>query len=170
MLQLRYSILIGTILLCGILHANTSQMNKQSYRDHLRFYTPHHFIFYPLTGLLVIGSVMLGLRYEEYRLAFTLFAVCVLLMIWLSFMLRQHYALTLQDRVVRLEMRLRYYQLTNIRFEVYESKLSFKQVAALRFASDEELPALVQRTLNEDLSPDAIKKNIKNWIPDDNRV
>ena len=145
-------------------------MNKQSYSDHLRFYTPHHFIFYPLTGLFVIGSAILGLRYQEYRLAFMLFAVCVLLMIWLSFMLRQHYALTLQDRVVRLEMRLRYYQLTNIRFEVYEPQLSLKQIAALRFASDGELPVLVQRALDEKLSPDAIKKSIMNWIPDEVRV
>lgn len=145
-------------------------MNKQSYSDHLRFYTPHHFIFYPLTGLLVIGSAILGLRYEEYRLAFMLFAVCILLMIWLSFMLRQHYALTLQDRIVRLEMRLRYYQLTNIRFEVYEPQLTFKQIAALRFASDGELPVLVQRALDEKLSPDAIKKSIVYWTPDEMRV
>jgi hypothetical protein len=44
------------------------------------------------------------------------------------------------------------------------------QVFALRFASDEELPALVQRALNEHLTPDDIKKAVKNWLPDYMRV
>lgn len=145
-------------------------MNKQSYSDHLRFYTPHHFVFYPIAGILAIGSLILGLYYAEYRMVCMLFAICLLLLIWVSFMMRQHYALTLQDRIVRLEMRLRYYQLTNIRFEVYEPQLSFKQIAALRFASDGELPVLVQRALDEKLSPNAIKKSIVYWTPDEMRV
>lgn len=85
-------------------------------------------------------------------------------------MLRQHYALTVQNRVVRLEMRLRYYQLTHTRFEEIEPRLSFGQIAALRFASDDELPALTNRALQEQLSPDAIKRSIKNWLPDEMRV
>lgn len=85
-------------------------------------------------------------------------------------MMRQHYALMNQNRVVRLELRLRYYQLTHTRLELYEDKLTFKQLAALRFASDEELPALLQRALNEGLSPDMIKKNIVNWQADNMRV
>lgn len=89
---------------------------------------------------------------------------------WLSFMMRQHYALNNQNRIVRLEMRLRYYQLTQKRLETIESKLSFSQLAALRFASDEELPLLVQNTLDNNLSADDIKKSIKNWLPDLMRV
>lgn len=85
-------------------------------------------------------------------------------------MMRQHYALTCQNRTVRLEMRLRYYQLTNQRLEPIEQRLTFGQLAALRFASDEELEPLLQRTLTEGLTPDQIKKSIKNWIPDNMRV
>jgi len=85
-------------------------------------------------------------------------------------MLRQHYALGNQNRIVRLEMRLRYYQLTQKRFEPLEQQLSFSQIAALRFASDEELPDLVLRAVNESLSPNDIKKAIKNWTPDYMRV
>ena len=73
-------------------------------------------------------------------------------------MLRQHYALLLQNRIVRLEMRVRYFQMSGKRFEPVEQKLNFNQIAALRFASDSELPALVDRALKENLSPDAIKK------------
>ena len=85
-------------------------------------------------------------------------------------MLRQHYALGNQNRIVRLEMRLRYYLLTQKRFEPLEEQLSFNQIAALRFASDEELPDLIRRTINESLSPKEIKKAIKNWTPDYMRV
>jgi len=85
-------------------------------------------------------------------------------------MLRQHYALGNQNRIVRLEMRLRYYQLTQKRFEPLEQQLSFNQIAALRFASDEELIELIRRAINESLSPKDIKKAIQNWTPDYMRV
>jgi hypothetical protein len=67
-------------------------------------------------------------------------------------------------------MRLRYYQLTQHRLEEIEPRLSFSQLAALRFASDSELPGLVQKTLDENLSPSAIKRSIINWVPDTMRV
>jgi len=94
----------------------------------------------------------------------------LILIAWLSFMMRQHYALNNQNRIVRLELRFRYYVLTGKRLEPIEQKLSFGQLAALRFASDEELPALIERAVNENLSSDAIKKSIKNWQADNMRV
>ena len=89
---------------------------------------------------------------------------------WLSFMMRQHYALGNQNRIVRLELRFRYFVITGERFEQLESKLQFQQLAALRFASDEELPALVKRTVMENLSSRQIKISIQNWLPDYMRV
>ena len=85
-------------------------------------------------------------------------------------MMRQHYALTIQNRTVRLEMRLRYYQLTGRRLEELEEELTFARIAALRFAPDEELPGLVKTTLEKNLSAKEIKKSIKNWLPDEVRV
>lgn len=145
-------------------------MKKQDYHHHLMFYTPHHFIFYPVIGILAVIAGYCAYHYADSRLAFVLLAIAFIMLGWLSYMLRQHYALTNQNRTVRLEMRLRYYQLTGIRLEAYEDKLSFGQIAALRFASDEELPVLLQRTVNEGLTPDAIKKSVKNWYPDHMRV
>jgi hypothetical protein len=81
-------------------------------------------------------------------------------------MLRQHYALGNQNRIIRLEMRLRFYQLTNKRFDPLEQNLSFGQIASLRFASDEELPELIEKAINQNLSPKEIKKSIKNWQAD----
>ena len=66
-------------------------------------------------------------------------------------------------------MRLRYFELTGKRLEEIESQLGLGRVCALRFASDAELPALVQRALAENLSADEIKKAVKNWQADDMR-
>ena len=145
-------------------------MEKQSYKNHVRYYAPHHFVFYPTMLVLTAINIICLLRYKDQWIIWLMFILVVFTTTWLSFMTRQHYALNNQNRIVRLEMRLRYYQLTHKRFEDVESKLSFKQVAALRFASDEELPLLVQNTLDKNLSPRAIKKSIVNWLPDEMRV
>lgn len=85
-------------------------------------------------------------------------------------MLRQHYALTLQNRIVKLEMRYRYFVLSGKRFESVENQLKDSQIFALRFASDEELIVLIQKTIAENLNSNEIKKSIINWKPDLERV
>lgn len=145
-------------------------MSKQQYSNHIRFYYPHHFIFYPIVSLLTMASIYKMITIPEERLFFGSMAILLFFIAWLSFMMRQHYALNNQNRIVRLEMRLRYYQLTGVRLEEYESKLSFGQIAALRFASDAEMPALLLRAVTEQLSSDAIKRAIVNWQPDEMRV
>ena len=145
-------------------------MKPQDYKNHIRYYPAHHFLFYPIVMVLLFLTVRGATRDVEHRTEWVIASVMVFLLGWLSFMVRQHYALNNQNRIVRLEMRLRYYQLTQKRLETLEGKLEFGQIAALRFASDEELPALVDRTLKENLSPDNIKKSIVNWVADDMRV
>ena len=142
---------------------------KQSYTNHLQFYPAHHFVFYPLATLLLIAGISFIFLREE-KLLWSFISVVIALMIWVSFMLRQHYSLILQNRIIRLEMRYRYFVLTNERFELIENKLRDSQIFALRFASDAELPALVKKTLEENLSSRRIKRSILNWIPDTNRV
>ena len=145
-------------------------MQHQNYSNHRRYYAPHHFIFYPVAAALLILALYFADKYTDDKTGFYLLATVIFLVIWLSFMLRQHYALLLQNRIVRLEMRVRYFQMSGKRFEPVEQKLNFNQIAALRFASDSELPALVDRALKENLSPDAIKKSIISWQPDHMRV
>ncbi len=146
------------------------EMKRQDAAHHIRFYPPHHFVFYPLMGCLILASAFCVFCFPAKAWEWAAITVLFLTVTWVSYMMRQHYALTLQNRIVRLEMRLRYYELTGQRFDLLESRLSFSQLAALRFASDSELPALVERTLQENLSPTAIKKAIKNWTPDHMRV
>lgn len=81
-------------------------------------------------------------------------------------MLRQHYALGNQDRIVRLEFRLRYFELYREPSDEVEKKLTFSQIAGLRFTNNEEFKQLLQRALNEHLSGDEIKRAIKDWQGD----
>lgn len=142
----------------------------QNYKNHTRYYFPHHFLFYPVILILFAYAIRTAFMNENDRLIWAFIAALLFLMGWLSFMLRQHYALTLQNRIVVLEVRFRYYVITGQRLELLEEHLNFGQLAALRFASDEELPALVERTLSEKLSATKIKKSIKKWLPDHKRV
>ena len=85
-------------------------------------------------------------------------------------MLRQHYALTLQDRIIRLEVRQQYFEATGQSFRPLESQLQLSQILALRFAGDAELPALVQAAINEKLSSKDIQARIQDFHFDHMRV
>jgi hypothetical protein len=145
-------------------------MPVQNYSNHTQYYAPHHFVFYPVIFLATIFCVCCSFKYPEQHYLWMTIAAVFIIIGWLSFMLRQHYALNNQNRIVRLEMRLRYFILTSKKMDELENKLSFGQIAALRFASDEELLPLIDKALKENLSPRAIKKSIKNWVADDMRV
>lgn len=85
-------------------------------------------------------------------------------------MTRQHYALGLQNRLVRLEFKQRYFEIFNKRSDEVEGKLKFSQIAALRFTYDDEFKNLLNKALEENLSGDQIKKSIRNWRPDQHRI
>ena len=80
------------------------------------------------------------------------------------------YALRNQDRIIRLEENVRYRALLSPALLERSAILSLRQVIALRFASDAELPALIERTLTEGLQSKAIKQSIQTWRPDTHRV
>lgn len=85
-------------------------------------------------------------------------------------MLRQHYALGNQNRIVRLEFKQRYFEIFGKRSDDIEEKLNFAQIAALRFAYDDEFKILLEKALKDNISVDAIKRSIKKWKPDFHRV
>ena len=145
-------------------------MAIQNYKNHIRFYPPHHFVFYPITLALLASAVYYALNDVPNQKLWMFMSIVVFLIIVLAFMLRQHYALVLQDRIVRSELRYRYFVITNTRFEPMEQLLNDGQIFALRFAPDEELPKLVQRAVAEKMSGNQIKKAIVNWYPDHKRV
>jgi hypothetical protein len=145
-------------------------MAKQSFENHVRFYTVHHFIFYPLLLIAISLSVNAYNHHPDQKDIWLAIITIFIFIGWSSFMLRQHYALGNQDRILRMELRFRYFLITGKRLEPLESKLSFKKLVALRFAADEELEALMERAIKENLTSRQIKKSIRNWLPDHMRV
>ncbi|HEV7520539.1 MAG TPA: DUF6526 family protein [Candidatus Angelobacter sp.] len=139
----------------------------QSYASHAKFDPPFHFFVLPvlLFNVLVLGYLLF--RHPGIGGAWLLLVSLSLLV--LAGRVRS-WATRLQDRVIRLEERLR---LAGVLPEPLRSRigeLSDSQLVGLRFSSDAELPALVQRALDEKLSRSDIKKAITNWRPDYSRV
>jgi hypothetical protein len=144
----------------------------QNYENHKKWSPLHHFVQMPLAFLLTVWTSYEVISTTDKSLqkiwiALTLVCFSALMM---SLLTRMQYGLVLQSRIIRVEMRYRYYRLTQKFFEEVEKDLKLSQIAALRFASDEELPNLVQKAIDEKLSPDAIKRQIKNWAGDYHRV
>ena len=76
------------------------------------------------------------------------------------------YTTALQDRIILLEMKVRCAEVLPAGQDARLAELGPKQVVALRFASDEELGALLERAIREKLPPQEIKRAIKTWRPD----
>ena len=145
-------------------------MPVQNYSNHTRYFIPHHFIFYPVVLTCAGFSTYLMFHDQGEELVWLAITGLFLLLAALSFMMRQHYALNNQNRIVRLEVYYRYFASTSKRLDTLVNPLSFPQLAALRFASEEEFVALTERAIQERLSADEIKKSIKNWKPDHMRA
>jgi hypothetical protein len=90
----------------------------------------------------------------------------VFMLIWMS----RAYTTRLQDRIIRAEMRIRAMQLMTPDQQQAMATLSMKQLAALRFASDPELPGLCERAAREKLPPNDIKRAVKSWVADYDRT
>jgi Family of unknown function (DUF6526) len=82
----------------------------------------------------------------------------------------REYITRLQDRVIKLEMKLRGAEVLAPAQQAILARLDKRQVIALRFAPDDELPALVEQAEREKLSADQIKRAIRNWRPDLDRT
>ena len=145
-------------------------MKTQQYSNHKKFYAPHHFLFIPMMLFFIVVGLRQYFSAEVGDPAWLVLAISSFSILFLGIMLRQHYALGNQDRIIRLEFRLRHQHLLGKPSMEAELKLSFNQLAALRFADDAEFVFLLHRALNENLSADGIKKAITNWQPDHMRV
>ena len=115
-------------------------------------------------SLAVVGEVLLLWTLATGPLTRTSVALVLLgAALVLAILLIRGSALRLQDRIIRAEMRAR---LTNLGRPDAFARLSLPQLVALRFASDIELPALIDRALNESLTPDQIKRAVTEWQAD----
>ncbi len=141
--------------------------SSQSYAHHTRWDPPFHFFILPVFVITLICVIVHVVRYPSIHSAWMV--VVVLAAITAVFKIRL-YSLKVQDRVIRLEERLRLATLLDPTLRPRINEITESQLVALRFASDAELPALAARALNEKLPKAEIKKAIKTWRPDYWRV
>jgi len=149
-------------------------MNGQNLKNYRKYYPLHHFIFYPVSLILLVFSVFEIFTFinvnENLVWVWTAISSVIILMIVLSFMLRQHYALGLQDRIIINEFKFRYFALSGNRLEDQTYHFSDSQIFALRFSDDQDLLDLINKTIENDWSSSQIKQNIKNWKADNRRI
>ncbi len=149
-------------------------MSDQNLKNHRKYYPLHHFIFYPIMLILLVLSLFEfwdnAVDERGVSLIWLMVSAVIISIIILSFMLRQHYALGLQDRLIINEFKFRYFALTGNRLESLPYQFSDSQVFALRFSEDEDLLELINKTIENDWSSSKIKQNIKNWKADNRRI
>ena len=154
--------------------AALSQQAPQTYANHARFDPLFHFFLLPVFALGLILSLIhffYHLRESDMRDNMHSFLLIILAFAMVTLALKVRlYSLKLQDRVIRLEERLRLMQLLPEPLRARIPELTEGQLVALRFASDAEIPKLVERALNEKLKRSDIKKAIQTWRPDYWRV
>jgi hypothetical protein len=135
---------------------------------------PFHYIAVPillLNLLLVLGiTIHLAIAHRTHQMILHIWLTVLAFALVVVATNSRVKDLKVQDRVIRLEERLRYAALLPPDTLAASANLTIPQIVALRFASDAELPALVQRTLAENLTSKQIKQSITSWRPDYHRV
>ncbi len=145
-----------------------SDVEPQSYRTHRRYVFGFHGVAF---GLLLINFVWAAFRAATRLTADSIVAFLLAVTVFLLFYYTRSFATTLQDRVIRLEERLRLKALLPPDLAPAIEQLTMGQLIALRFASDEELPELIRRIRREGIRDrEAIKRLIQSWRADYLRV
>jgi hypothetical protein len=145
-----------------------AENTPQTYANHTRFHPPFHFFLAPGSIVLLILTVMNAVRHYRRLDAWILLLMGVLFFVAV-FLLRSN-PLRAQDRIIRLEERLRLQALLSAELASRINDLTESQLIALRFASDNELPGLVTKVLAEKMQSKDIKKAIVTWRADTFRV
>lgn len=144
-------------------------MAEQNLANHTKFVPPFHYFVIPVLTINFGWSI-----YRWKLAAFTLdgfmWVLVAAALLILAFCSRM-FALKVQDRVIRLEERLRYQRLLPADLQARIAEFEVEQLVSLRFASDAELPALARKVLDEKMKErKAIKQLIKNWKADELRA
>ena len=144
-------------------------MAEQNFANHGKFFPPFHFFVIPVMAINFIWSTyrwtVAGFSLDGFERVLLAAALLV------GFGTVRRMALTVQDRVIRLEERLRYERVLPADLKVRIGEFTVTQLIALRFASDLELPVLARKVLDDKINErKAIKQMVKTWKPDYLRV
>lgn len=142
----------------------------QTYKNHTRYDPQFHFIVLPLLVANFVATIHLTVhdwpRHHGLHLWWIVMSVVFIMIAGVA----RNSALRAQNRIIRLEERLRYTALLSPQDLAASGALTVGQIIALRFASDAELPALIKRAISENLTSKQIKQSIVSWRADDLRV
>ena len=139
----------------------------QTYKNHTRWLPAFHFFAIPVLLVNFFNEIRHLISTPNRSTAFAVVVAAAIVAV--GFLTRTQ-SLAAQDRVIRLEMRLRLAALLPADLQSRIGELSMSQLVGLRFASDAELPDLVRTVLRDHTKQGDIKKAIKQWVPDTNRV
>jgi hypothetical protein len=142
-----------------------ANQKPQNFQNHARFVPLFHgftfFVFVVNLGWSIYHLVTSAITFESVLMVFMAAALILL------FLYARMFANTVQDRVIRLEMRLRLAEILPIDLRPRIPEFTVGQLVSLRFAGDAELPALARKVLEEKLSDrKAIKQLVKDWQAD----
>jgi uncharacterized protein DUF6526 len=139
----------------------------QDLKHHSRFDPLFHFFLGPVLFINLIDALVRLIRHPHWQIAWWL--VLSLAALVAAFKIRL-YALKVQDRVIRLEERLRLQALAPAQWHAQIYRLTEDQLIGLRFAADDEVVELAGQALEHNLNRKQIKQRIRNWRPDEWRV
>lgn len=144
-------------------------MSAQNFKNHTRIVPLYHYVLYLILLICLILSVwdlIRALDHHSGRITAVVMTILTIALI-ITMSLTRRFALIAQDRAIRAEENLRYFVLNG---KLLDSRLTIRQIIALRFAADTEFSLLADRAAKENMSPTEIKKAIINWKPDEYRV
>ncbi len=142
-------------------------MAEQSFANHRRFVPLYHFL---LAGLIAVDLVWSLVALYRDPSGATIRGVLVGLALVLVYLYSRVFALKAQDRVIRLEERLRFARLLPEDLQQRTGELSPGQWVGLRFAGDGEVVELCRLALEEGLSGEEVKKRVQHWRADHFRL
>lgn len=142
-------------------------MKEQNFNNHAQMVPGFHYVTGPAILALLGGSVNYALKASPENKYLAALLVLVSFVLFMLYAFTRIFSLKAQDRAIRAEENLRHFVLTG---KLLPTSLSVGQIVALRFASDAEFPALVEKAVVENLSGKAIKQSIQNWKADFYRV
>jgi hypothetical protein len=142
-------------------------MSEQNFKNHGRIDPTFHFVLFGILFVNLIAGIVHLVRHPNLHMVwFVVLSVTALIFL---FKMRL-YAMKVQDRVIRLEERMRLQALAPSEWHTQIYRLSIDQLIGLRFAADEEVVELAKHALEHGLNRKQIKERIKSWRADDWRV
>lgn len=149
-------------------------MSEQNFSNHAKLVPAFHFFLGPVLIINLVGHIYTFIKYSMGSIgsiAHGLFGVLLAAALLTMAFLARVFALGVQDRVIRLEERLRYERLLPEDLKPRIGEFTINQLVSLRFASDAELPALARKVLDGKINDrKAVKQMVQNWRADYQRV